>query len=393
LGALTISAQANAAAFQLYEIGAPILGTAAVGQAANTADASTAYFNPAGMAFLPTTEFMLGSQIVIPTVNFTTEADNAIPGDNGGNAGTLTPGMSVFLAYQLSPDFKCGVSVTTPYGGSLTYNDGFVGRYVVQTTLFYTINLNPSVAYRVNDWLGVAAGVSLEYMDLHQTVALPSPGLADGQLDIKADNYAAGFNAGVMFTPTSATKIGVAYRSQITHNLKGNLTFLRINPVPDIGTKIVMPQNVIASLSQDFSCGLTLLAEAGWANWSSMQDTILNLRNLAVVTPRHWRDTFRLGLGGQYPLTPSMTLQAGISYDSSPTSADLRLPDMPMDQQLRIGTGAILTVTDAVKLGFSYEYMNLGNADIKATTTNGLLSGSYDRNYSNTLQVSVNICA
>jgi len=393
LALLALSDTASAAAFQLYELGTPILGTAAVGQAANTQDASAAYFNPAGMTFLPATEFLLGSQIMIPYINFSANDDNTISGDNGGNAGTLTPGMNAFFAYDYSPCLKFGLSVTSPYGGSLTYNDGFVGRYSVQTALFYTINLNPSIAYRVNQWFSIAVGGSLEYMNLRETTALPLPLSADAQITLKVDNYSGGANLGVMFTPTESTHIGIAYRSQINHNLTGNITFLRIAPQPNVTTAMVMPQNVIASLSHDFSCGLTLLAEGGWSNWASMQDTILNLGALAPTIPRKWNDTYRVGVGGRYHFSPCLTWQAGASYDSSPTTADLRLPDLPMDRQIRIGTGVIYSPAKAIQLGFSYEYWNLGPDDIDHDFGRlGTLSGTYDRNYVNTVQISVNIC-
>src|SRR5580692_2999585 len=58
------------AAFQLYELGTPVIGTAGVGQAALASDASTAYFNPAGMTQLPTSEFMLGTQVLLPYAEF-----------------------------------------------------------------------------------------------------------------------------------------------------------------------------------------------------------------------------------------------------------------------------------------------------------------------------------
>lgn len=380
-----------AAAFQLYELGTPIIGSAAVGQAVNTEDASATYFNPAGMVYLPSTEFMLGSQIILPLVNFKTNSDNTIEGDQGGNAGTLTPGMAIFLAYPYSHNIDFGFSVTTPYAGSLTYHDGFVGRYVVQTAFFYTINLNPSIAYRINDYFAIAGGFSLEYMNLRQTLAVLIPERSDGQIDLRVHNYNAGFNLGLLLRPTTTTKIGVAYRSKINHNLKGDLTFLRIDRVPGVSTKMVMPQNIVASFSQEFSSGFSLLAEFGWSDWSSMQNTALNLQNVSVVTPRNWRDTYRVGIAGHYQMTPCIGLSAGTSYDSSPTSANHRLPDLPMDRQIRLGTGIIFAISRSATLGFSYEYWDLGKANIHAETTTGVLAGSYKNNYSNNVQVSANL--
>src|SRR5579864_217976 len=80
---------AYAAAFQLYELGAPVMGTAGVGQAVINTDASIAYYNPAGMNAMQNSQFMLGTQMLVPRVNFSKNSSNTIAGDNGGNAGVF----------------------------------------------------------------------------------------------------------------------------------------------------------------------------------------------------------------------------------------------------------------------------------------------------------------
>lgn len=390
LVSMFVSNAAFAAAFQLYELGTPIIGLAGVGQAALAEDASTTFFNPAGMALLDCSQFMLGSQLILPDVEFAPNAATTISGNNGGNAGALTPGMNVYTAYSYSPRMKFGFSVTSPYGGLLDYNDGWVGRFVVQNVTFYTINLNPSMAYRVNDWLSLGAGVAFEYMKLVETVALPFTPAVDGQIKFNVHNLARGFNLAALFTPWSTTKIGIAYRSRINHKLHGSSTFLRITSNPVTASKMIMPQNLMLSFAHECQ-PFTVLAELGWANWSSMQDTILTVRNLSAVTPRKWKNTYRVGLGGRYNVSPALLIQAGVSYDSSPTTKKLRLPDLPMDKQIRVGAGVVYTLIKHVNLGVSYEYMNLGHAPIDNTSSNGALAGSYRRNNTNTLQMSLNV--
>lgn len=388
-GAFTLQT-AQAAAFELYELGTPIIGTAAVGQS-TTLDASAAYFNPAAMSFSSKTQFMLGSQIMIPNIHFKNSTNNTISGNSDGNIGTLTPGMDMYLSYYFSPCLQFGVSVTSPYGGYLTYNDGWPGRYVVQRAFFYTINVNPSVAYRLNNWMSIGAGAAVEYMNLSQDTALPISNQNDGQIAIRTQNTSGGFNLGVMFQPTDTTHIGVAYRSQVVHNLSGDITFLRINNTPSTSIKMVMPQNVIASLSQGIGNNVTLLAELGWSNWASMKNSILNVRGFSAVTPRHWSDTYRAGLGAQFAANQALKLQAGVSYDSSPTTNSRRLPDLPMDKQIRAGVGLLYTPIPAVTLGLSYEYLDLGEAKINNTSSNGVLAGHYPQNNASTVQASLNI--
>ena len=391
LCALTFSQAVFPAAFQFYELGTPVIGTAAVGQAAIANDASTAYFNPAGMGQLHNSQFMLGSQIILPYNNFSKSTRTTIAGDSGGSAGTLTPGMALYYVYSYSPKLKLGISFTSPYGGMLNYNDGWAGRFFVQNIQMYTLNLNPTIAYQINRCLAVGGGFSVEYANLQETIALPLTRLVDGQVNLKVDNFAPGFNLGFMLTPTQTTKIGLAYRSKINHNLTGNITFLRIGVTPNASTRLVMPNNVILSLSQEVANRITLLGELGWANWATMKNTVVHVAGFSATIPNNWNNTYRVGLGSQLKMTPALLVQAGVSYDSSPTNSSHRLPDLPMDRQIRAGAGLVYNVIKPVKLGFSYEYINFGNANINNSSANGLFVGSYSRNYANVVQASVNV--
>jgi len=381
-----------AAAFQFYELGTPVNGTAGVGQAAIASDASTAYFNPAGMTALPSSEVMLGSQLIVSNIHFDPNSANTIPGNNGSNAGGLIPGLGGFYVYSYSPQLKFGVSLTSPYGGLLNYNDHWVGRYNVQQMTLLTLNLNPSVAYQINPWLAVGAGLALEYAYLDQTIALPITSFLDGQATLKLDDTSPGFNLGVMLAPYDTTKIGIAYRSQIVHGLSGKVDFLNFSITPSATSKLVTPSNVIASIKQRLNNQFTLLGDLGWTDWSSMHNTIVQVAGYSATSPDNWHDTYRIGLGGQYNFaTEPLMLQAGLSYDSSPVSSSNRLPSLPMDRQIRAGVGLEYWMLQSVSLGASYEYINFGNASITNASSVGNLAGKYSSNFANVLQMSLNV--
>lgn len=382
---------AYTAAFQFYELGTPMNGTAGVGQAVIVRDASAAYFNPAGMIQLTETAFMLGTQAMLSNTNFSPNGATTIAGNNGSNAGALLPGISGYFVYDYAPRLKWGASLTMPYGGALNYDNHWVGRYSVQQMLLYTLNFNPAVAYQMNDWVSIGAGISIEYANLYQTAALPISSTTDGQFTLKADNTSPGANLGILLTPTALTKIGIAYRSQIIHNLRGMVSFMNVGTTPSATTKLVMPSNVIASISQRMTDRFTLLGELGWANWSSMVNSIINVQNYAAVVQNNWHDTYRIGVGGDYSATPALQLLAGASLDSSPTSSGLRQPSLPMDRQIRLGLGVAYALTKAAKLGVSYEYIDLGKASINNNSTNGKLAGQYERNNVSILQASLNV--
>lgn len=392
LSLISCCPDAYAAAFQFYEVGAPIIGTAGVGQAALANDASTAYFNPAGMTNLDSSELMLGLQFILPYTNFSPNSSNSISGNNGGSASLLAPGLGAYYVYHYSPKVSVGFDLNSPYGGALSYNNHWVGRYNVQQMMFYTVDANPTVAYQINPMISIGGGIVIEYANLTQTLAIPIvPALLDGQANIKVDNVAPGFNLGVLFTPDEATRIGVAYRSQIVHHLSGNTDLLNISATPTTRTKMVMPANIIASVTRALTSNITILGELGWANWSSMKTTMVTIDGFSAVTPNNWSNTYRAGIGGRFQVMPSLLVQTGVSYDSSPTTSSKRLPNLPVDGQWRFGAGLEYALIKQATLAASYEFMHLGSAPISNASSLGVLSGSYSRNYANVFQISLNV--
>lgn len=380
-----------AGGFQVYEFGTPILGTAAVGQAV-TRDASTSYLNPAAMSQLEDSEVLLGSELIITRTRFAANNQNTFRGNNGGNAGGVAPGLGIFAVYSATPDLKFGLGLASPFGGNLDYNNGWVGRYLVQTTTLITLDLSPSISYSLNDCFAIGAGVFLEYAKLNETIGIPAvPALhaGDGQADLRLHHYAPGFNLGVLFTPSCETAIGLSYRSRVHHHLKGDTTFLVLDRTPGTTAIIKLPQSLIASFSQDITDRWNLLAELGWSNWRIFQSTVITIENITLTVPRKWKDTYRFGLGSRFKLTPDLLWQVGASYDTSPTKAENRLPDLPMDKQLRLGTGIVYRTCEAVEVGLNYEYINFGKAPIHKRTAIGTLSGHYSRNLGHFLGVSL----
>jgi long-chain fatty acid transport protein len=51
------------------------------------------------------------------------------------------------------------------------------------------------------------------------------------------------------------------------------------------------------------------------------------------------------------------------SIDISPTDEDTRTPDLPLDRQIRIGTGIQYDWNKDVTVGAAYEYLDAGEAE------------------------------
>ena len=114
------------AALELYETGAPDLGTASAGRAAMAADASTAAANPAGMTLLDRSQLLGASGALLPSTNFDVAPETTTSGGGGGNAGVFMPLGAFFYVHKLSERLRLGVAVFSDYGlgGRLRQNVG-----------------------------------------------------------------------------------------------------------------------------------------------------------------------------------------------------------------------------------------------------------------------------
>ena len=125
-----------------------------------------------------------------------------------------------------------GFSVTAPAGLGLDPDDDWVGRYAVTETTLAILNLEPSLAFRINEQWSIGAGVDIQYATFEQKLAVARPGpIADGEAAIDGDSWDVGFSASVLWEPLETTRFGLRYRSEVSHTLKGDLVAFLSTPV------------------------------------------------------------------------------------------------------------------------------------------------------------------
>src|SRR5262245_22885550 len=243
--ALSVTLSASwvwAAGAYFYENGTPDLGLAAAGRAALGQNASTVVGNPAGMTRLERSQLTIGVYTVLTSMQFVRRSGTTLSGGNGFNAGAPIPSSSsvsipfpaasLFYVYSLSPDLKLGVGLVSGYGGGINYGKEWAGRYNVQKLQIFSETLNPGIAYRVNDWLSVGAGFSVNYALFSQTAAVNNilDRLPDGRYKFRADDWGFGGNAGVLLTPHWRTRFGITYRSPVDFSYSDHINFTNIGP-------------------------------------------------------------------------------------------------------------------------------------------------------------------
>ena len=403
---LAFITSARGAGIELYETGAPDLGTASAGRAAMAADASTAAANPAGMTLLDRSQLLGASGALLPSTNFDVAPQTTTSGGGGGNSGVFFPIGSFFYVHKLSERWRLGVAVDSDFGLSGDYGKTWVGRYYVTSESIITGTVNPSIAYQVNKWLSVGVGVSFSVARLtfQSKINNVLPRVPDGGLALESWDEAFGGNAGILLTPIDQLRVGLTYQSPVDYKFgfRPHLTGLgpvlsglreRIGGVK-VNIPMEQPQQVMLSGVYEVLPNFSLMGNVGWQNWSAFGEFPIGIstaKQRTVTANLHFSDTCQIAIGQQLRIGERWLWSAGFAYDSAPVSQTNRVPVLPLDRQLRYGTGIQYEINKDVTAGAAWEFMDAGPGPFSATRgpLAGTLQGHYSTNYLNFVALNV----
>jgi len=377
------AARAQCGGFCVYEVATPQMGSSYAGFAAVAQDAATVYLNPAGMTRLEKAEVLGGAYAAFFKLKFdTNQSGTAAPfgGGNGGSGNGFLPGVGSYAVVPITDDLRVGMAINGLFGGSVDYSQGWVARTFITELSLITLNFQPTLAYRVTDWLSLGAGLNvlrteLDKFELNLTPLGGGPSVnANG-----ADDWSVAGTFGVLLEPVEGTRLGVTYRTKSDANLTGgNASNFKFN--------FNYPQGFNVSLFHQLNPAVALLFDAGWSDWSDFSQNSVRVRGADVSFDRKWDDTWRVAGGLQYSLGESWLLQGGVSYDSSPVKNKRRTPDLPVSEQYRFSAGVQHKLRSNLTVGLTYTFLWFGNPKIRKVDIPGLgapspLDGEYDPSY------------
>lgn len=410
--ATSLTTQTHASGFQLAENSASGQGNAFAGAAAAAEDASTVWFNPAGMMKLKGNQIVVAGHFISPDASFTDKGStnangSAISGgvDDGGKDAFVP---NLYWVTGLSEKMKFGLAVTVPFGLETEYNDTWVGRYHAIRTDLKTLNFNPSIAYQVNDKLSVGGGLNIMFADVTITNAIDfgalqgSPNTDDGFVELNGDNFSSpayAFNLGLLYDITKATRVGVAYRSETKISVDGDAVFRGSAAATNIsnatgafkntGLKgdITLPSSFSVSFVHDAG-KLKYLTDITWTGWRSFDELRIRFDNPAQpdgVTTEDWRNTIRLSAGVDWQYSNRITLRTGVAYDETPVPSDeRRTARIPGNNRTWLSFGGTYVLNEAFTFDIGYSHLFISDTNINNTVESSqpalgaTLKGTYE---------------
>lgn len=358
--------QTYAAGFQLSEQSAIQMGRAMAGAGVVGDDLSAVHYNPAGMTLLSGTRMQATGTWV--AVNLDYESHDGSVTENGRLKGQIIP--AGFLTHQINDSLWAGLGLTVPYGMGTEYGEDWEGRERGTESMILTFDINPNLAWKVNDKLSVGGGISLQYAKAELGM-----GMGPMQANVKGDSWAWGWNVGLMFQPVETVRLGLAYRSHIAHNAEGHTDVKSpLNLTSDMKVRIKTPDTVTLSATWEATDALRLSGTARWSKWSNFRT--LDVQNLDfngipyakfanVPVENNWDDTWFFSVGADYKLNGQWTVRGGVAYDQGPVENQYRMAVIPDTDRVWFSGGASYKYTDNLTFDFGATYIKgVGDTDL-----------------------------
>ncbi|HWZ74448.1 MAG TPA: outer membrane protein transport protein [Casimicrobiaceae bacterium] len=434
---------AYGSAFALQEQSGSGLGNAFAGGAAAAEDASTIFFNPAGMSRLTNMQAAVAGSLICLEAKFSDNGSSQPAafqalGGNGGDAGSCAVIPAIYLASPINNQWSVGIGVNVPFGLKTDYDSDWLGRFQAVKSKIETINVNPAVSFKASDMVTIGGGANYQHIKAELTSRANYAGgiaqaaqmgaaagafpptvippilmaYAGAQSDVRinGNDNAWGWNIGALVNIDPQTRFGASYRSTIKYNVSGTAEFFN-PPVPalppslapiagalssainstrlangDVNVALKVPDTANVSIFRQIDSKWDVMGDLQYTGWSSVQNLTV-VRSTGVVllnTPENFRDTWRASIGANYHYSDQWMFRGGLAYDQSPVRDAQRTPRLPDNDRTWISIGAQYKFSPQLLLDAGYTYIFVRDPNINQnagdTPTFGLISGTYKSN-------------
>ena len=393
-GQLAMARAAHAGSLYIYEMANPSdVGYAGAGLAVRAEDAGTVFANPAGMTRMLEPTYQAGVQPLYINANWDSDDATTTTGPDKG-VYEIFSGAAFAYIRPVGDKLRLGISAQNYFGLALEWDHDWVGRYEATEIALIAPQLQPTIAYKVTNWLsiGAGAGLTLGVLEDKARVKNVDPSLGDGKLKYDDVDFAVQGNFGIMIEPSDRTRIGVRYLTETDLDFEDDIFLSGVDPaiadavktIGDVDLGMKMPQSVMAGIFHQFNDKWAFLGSVGWEDWSQFRRVHVKVDGTGLdrVVDAGFDDTWHFGVATQYQHNPKWMLTAGFSYDSSMTKDSNRPLLLPLGAMYRYGLGAKYRKSDHLTLGAGLSFLWEGDMKTKPAgregpVARGRVSGEY----------------
>jgi long-chain fatty acid transport protein len=293
-------------------------------------DASAIYYNPAGLTQLKGTEFTSGMGVSFPYSHL-----------EGGGSGAEMNTMATVPHLYASTDFgitnspwRFGLGFNIPFGNEAQFSKNGPFRYLVTSAALVVYDIQPTIAFQVNEHLSLGAGLNIYLADTRLYQAVSFNPLPDGKFGFDGKGNAVGATAGLLWKITPQHSIGLLYRSPFSIDLsgKGKLNTPVGNEDDSATANFQFPQFVKGGYAFRPIPQLKLEADFEWINWDTLNSVVLHSPGAPFdgkTIPFNWQDSYYLEYGVQYEINEHWTVRGGYIYSANTVPNSTLGPALP----------------------------------------------------------------
>lgn len=419
IGLLGFSTTAIASAFQLWDQDAAGVGNYHAGRAALANDASTSYYNPAGINRIKNQQLVIGDVAILSdiqyrgTVSTNTYQANA-PQMVTAQGGSFSQIPDLHYVAPISDKVGFGLSIATPFSLKTNYGRNTALQYASTMSRVQVVDVSPALAFNLTQTFSVGIGLDAQRMGAEFDQTVTSAGV-NSMSTTKGWDTAYGFHVGALYEFLPTTRFGLAYNSQVVHHIRG--TSRLVGPIantvnsavgstatsivsPYANTHLTLPPFTTFSAYHQLDSRWAVMGTAIFTQWQVFQNlTIKNVASaqtsptLAASTatinlPAHYRNTWNFSVGTDYMATEKLTLRTGVGYDQSPVSNTYRNVQIPDSNRYALAFGGHFQATKTMGFDLGWTHLFIpGNATVnppaqvsggQVVTTNGKVSSNAD---------------
>jgi len=290
---------------------------------AHTIGADTAYYNPAAMVFMGENQYIEGTL----TLAHLPSQEYSLGPLSGKSETENLPIPTLFYVSKPMDNVRWGVSLVVPGGLTKRWQTPYQKLFAEEFTL-KNIELNPVIAYKVNDSFSIGVGARVVYSE----GIVKSNGNDAGfpvKRHMEGDTVEFGYNLALLYKPTTDINFALTYRSNIdlTEDGQANLYFGGVGQQYNADVTVPLPATFDVAISKTWQEKVTLEFKYQRIFWSTYKALDFNYDrpiqvNLvdAFDTPlvRDWQNTNSFRLGATIKIDNKFTTMFGIGIDESP---------------------------------------------------------------------------
>jgi long-chain fatty acid transport protein len=332
---------------------------------ASPGNASTIYYNPAGIAVLSGVQIQLGASLVAPTAEF--EASDTGAKTSASDDFFVLP--QAFVSWRASELVSLGIGVGSPYGLALDWPATSPGRTSVRQAELQTLFIMPTFGFNLSKWVpGLALGMGVDVVPAAVRLTRDILFGSDvGSVALSGTAVGVGARAGVLYRPPAlpAWSFGFTYRSPVPLHFRGEGDFdsppayrASLPPDGDVATSVTLPQTLQLGVMFAAIPEWEIEVDGSLRGWSSYDQLDIELPNGEVESSnRDWEDAFTVRIGTEYTYEQSWAARLGFIWDQTPiptTTLDFQLPDA---NRIDVSGGFGFAITDQIWVDLSALYV------------------------------------